>query len=232
MYERCGPLPKSKQPQSGIAKRRKSALTENSADYAVKRAELLRVAAEVFRSKGYAAATLNDVAAELGTDRASLYYYVGSKEELFRECIVGPVVTNLARAEAIAAQHLPPKERLQALITMLIESQVEHYPDMYVYMQEDLGRVGSPLAEEMAANTHKMERYFLDAIAEGVADGSFRSDLSTTLIANSLFGMTQWTYRWYVPGVSRYSAQDLIHVFSEVLFGGIDNPKPKKRVRK
>ncbi|OZE22884.1 TetR/AcrR family transcriptional regulator [Rhodococcus sp. 05-2254-6] len=214
----------AKSPVSGIAKRRKSALTENSADYSAKRAGLLRVAAEVFREKGYAAASLNDVAAAYGTDRASLYYYVGSKEELFQECITSTVVTNLSRADEIVAKKLRPRETLEALIAMLLASQVEHYPYMYVYMQEDWGRVSSldsKWAQEMVDNTHKIEKYFLDAIALGVADGTFRPDLSNTLIANSIFGMTQWTHRWFVPGKSRYSAEDLSRVFSAIFFDGI-----------
>ncbi len=73
----------------------------------------------------------------------------------------------------------------------------------------------------MVEHTHRLERVFLDIIAEGVAAGLFRDDLSNTLIANSLFGMTQWTHRWFVPGKSKYSADDLIRVFSAILFEGI-----------
>src|ERR1700712_5008466 len=94
---------------SRISQRRSAALTEGGADYSAKRAELIRVAAIVFREKGYAAATLNDVAALFGTDRASLYYYVASKEELFQECISGIVSANIANLEIAAASDLSPK---------------------------------------------------------------------------------------------------------------------------
>jgi TetR/AcrR family transcriptional regulator, cholesterol catabolism regulator len=212
---------------SRIAQRRSAALLEGGPDYSAKRAELIRVAAEVFRAKGYAAATLNDVAAVFGTDRASLYYYVGSKEELFQACITDSVQTNIARSSEIAAMDIPPREKLERLIALIIHSQVEHYPYMYVYIQEDMRQVASQdalWAQEMVDQTHQLERHFLEVIAQGVADGSFRSDLSTTLIANSLFGMTQWTHRWFVPGKSKYSADDLIRSFSTILFQGIDNP--------
>lgn len=212
---------------SRIAQRRSAALLEGGADYSAKRTELIRVAAEVFREKGYAAATLNDVAAVFGTDRASLYYYVGSKEELFQECITDAVRTNIARAGEIVAEPLSAREKLERLIALIIHSQVEHYPYMYVYIQEDMRQVASQdasWAQDMVEQTHQLERQFLDVIAEGVADGSFRSDLSNTLIANSLFGMTQWTHRWFVPGKSKYSPEDLIRIFTAILFQGIDNP--------
>jgi TetR/AcrR family transcriptional regulator, cholesterol catabolism regulator len=212
---------------SQMGRRRAAARSQSAPDYNAKRAEMVRAAADVFREKGFAEAKLIDVASRIGTDRASVYYYFGSKEELFQECITETVVINLRRAKEITSRDIPPREKLQQLVAMLVSSQVEHYPYMYVYMQEDMARVGNQdakWAKTMVRNTHRMERYFLDVIAEGVEDGSFRSDLSVTLIANSIFGMTQWTHRWWVPGESRYSAEDLIRVFTAVLLEGIDEP--------
>lgn len=209
---------------SRISQRRSAALSEGGADYSAKRTELIRVAAEVFREKGYASATLNDIASVFGTDRASLYYYVGSKEELFQECIADSVSSSTAKAAAIAVKPISPRDKLKELIELIINSQVEHYPYMYVYIQEDMRQVASQdalWAQRMVEHTHRLERFFIDTIAEGVADGTFRADLSNTLIANSLFGMTQWTHRWFVPGKSKYSAEDLIRVFSAVFFEGI-----------
>ena len=163
-----------------IGKRRCAALQDRRrADYAAKRAELVKVAADVFRRKGYAAATLNDIAVAFGTDRASLYYYVSSKEELFQECIKGITGTNLERAEAIAAEETSPRDRIRALVTMLIRSQVEHYPYMYLYIGEDMARIHSneaAWAGQMVEITRRIERIFLDAIEEGKAKGEFRED--------------------------------------------------------
>jgi AcrR family transcriptional regulator len=202
-------------------------LAEGGADYNARRQELIRIAAGVFRDKGYAASTLHDIASVLGTDRASLYYYVGSKEELFQACISEAVTANIARADEIAAAGFNPRERLVQLIELLITSQVEHYPYLYVYIQEDMRRVASqeaPWATEMVGHTRRFERYFTEAIADGVRAGIFREGLSTTLVANTLFGMTQWTHRWFVPG-ERYSGQDLIDTFVEIFFSGLDAPR-------
>jgi len=209
---------------SRISQRRSTARAEGGADYAQKRAQLVRAAADVFREKGYAAATLNDVAERVGADRATLYYYVGSKEDLFQECVTASIENNVAAAEEIVARPISSREKLFELISTLINSQVEHYPYQYVYIQEDMRQVESQdarWAQTMVGHTRRLERLFLDVIAEGVASHEFRADLSNTLIANTLFGMTQWTHRWYVPGTSKYSADELIRVFSSILFEGI-----------
>src|SRR5947209_7217760 len=97
---------KTQQPatSSGIASRRKAAMADGSESYQMRRQEIVRVAAGVFEEKGYEAATLNDIADRLGTDRASLYYYVGSKEELLHEIVHSVLADNVAAAERIAAQ--------------------------------------------------------------------------------------------------------------------------------
>src|SRR5882724_10063541 len=64
--------------QSGISRRRAAALAEGGAAYAERRAEISATAARSFREKGVRGASLADVAESLGTDRASLYYYIGS----------------------------------------------------------------------------------------------------------------------------------------------------------
>jgi TetR/AcrR family transcriptional regulator, cholesterol catabolism regulator len=159
----------------------------------------------------------------MGVDRASLYYYIASKEELFQEAITALVLGNIDKAAVISAEALGPREKLEKLVALVINSHVEHYPYMYVYIQEDMRRVGdqdAAWAVEMVAATHRLERYFMDAIDEGVAIGEFRSGQSTTLVANALFGMMLWTHRWYHPG-SRYSAQELIDTFTSLFFSGI-----------
>jgi AcrR family transcriptional regulator len=211
---------------SRIARRRSAALAEGGRDYSARRLELIRVAADVFRAKGYAASTLHDIASELGTDRASLYYYVASKEELFQACISQAVGANIERAREIAGSGLNPRDRLVRLIELLINSQVEHYPYLYVYIQEDMRRVAgeeAAWAVDMVEQTHRFERYFTEAVDDGVRAGMFRDGLSTALVANTLFGMTQWTHRWFVPG-GRYTAQDLIDTFVAIFFSGLDAP--------
>lgn len=210
--------------KSRISQRRSAALTEGGADYSAKRAELIRVAATVFREKGYAAATLNDIAAVFGTDRASLYYYVGSKEELFQAAVTGLVQANLERAEAIAASDLSPRAKLRGLVETIMQSQVDHYPYMHVYIQEDMRQVPTQdalWATQMVEFTHRMEACFITAIEEGVKSGAFRSDVPSTLLANSLFGMMMWTHRWFVPG-RKYTADDIVDAFDKVFFEGVE----------
>lgn len=176
----------------------------------------------VFQEKGYAAATLHDIAERFGTDRASLYYYVGSKEELLHECIAQVLDANLAEGERIQAGEGSPRSKLSELITITMRSFEEHYPYAFVYMQESMHNISSrdsDWAADVVDKTHRYERLVQGFLEDGIHDGSIRSDLPTGLLANCLYGMMNWTHRWFTPG-GQWMAQDLANAFLAVFFDG------------
>ena len=211
-------------PKSGISRRRTAALTEGGADYAAKRDNLIRVAANLFREKGYRATTLNDIAQQAGLDRATVYYYFSSKEECFREAVSGILDDNLAEAELLARTNgMDSRDKLTRLIQRLMTSYEQNYPQMYVYIQQDMHKVAdqtTPWAKQMASQTHRFEKAVIALISEGVKRGSLRKDVPVDLIANSIFGMLNWTHRWHKPG-GKHSAIEIADAFGKIFFEGV-----------
>jgi AcrR family transcriptional regulator len=208
---------------SRISQRRKAAIAEGGAEYATKRAKLIETAAMVFREKGYTAATLNDVAERFGTDRASLYYYVGSKEELLHECISTVLDANLEQGRKVAKGPGTIRDKLSELVTLTIRSYEEHYPYAFVYIQEDMNHIASRSTEwagALVSKTHKFEKLVFDLVNEGIKSGELRPDIPTGLVTNSLFGMMNWTHRWFVPGRSKHDAEELAQAFLAIFFDG------------
>jgi len=219
--------PRAEAGESRIGRRRQAALDDGNEGYKTKREELFRVAATIFKEKGYEAATLNDIAERIGSDRASLYYYVSGKEELFREVVRGVLDGNVAEAERILRLDADPSEKLRLLVEQLVASYEHHYPYMYVYIQEDMQRVSSEhseWAQKMVRQTHRFERATIKIIAEGVEDGTFRGDVPVSLAANALFGMVNWTHRWFKPG-RQPNAPQVADAFWKVFYEGMLAPR-------
>ena len=210
-------------PQSGIGKRRLAARTDGNEDYRARRQELVRVAATVFKEKGYEAATLNDIASRFGADRASLYYYVGSKQELFQEAVRGVLDANVAEAERILRLEGDARHKLELLVRQLISSYEENYPYIYVYIQEDMRKVASektPWAGQMTRQTRRLESITVQLVNQGIAEGAFRDDIRVDLATNALFGMLNWTHRWFKPG-RQLSAGEMTEAFCAIFFDGM-----------
>src|SRR5689334_2023135 len=98
---------------SGIGRRRAAARDGKNRAYTLRRAEIVNAAAEVFKERGYQGTSLADIAEAAGTERASLYYYVSSKEELLDEVVTDVVKANLVVAETIRDASGPAPAKLR-----------------------------------------------------------------------------------------------------------------------
>ena len=193
-----------------------------------KREELVEIAGRQVKANGFRATTLAEIGHKAGMDRATVYYYFGSKEELFRECVRLSVDANIAECERIAADDsLGAKERLRAVIIQLMLAYDRYYPHMYVYIQEEMERIASEKsdwAQQIMTQTRTYERIVLSLISELMKKGELRDDIAVSIAANAIFGMLNWTHRWYQPG-GPHSAEEIADGFCKIFFGGLDASK-------
>jgi AcrR family transcriptional regulator len=218
---------------SSIASRRAAAAASaaDSPAYQERRDAIRAAAGRVFHRKGFAATKLTDVAEEAGMDRASLYYYIGSKEQLFREVVSDAAVANIEEAERIAADDLPVPEKLASLIESLMTSFERHYPFLYVLVQEDFQKLNhSDVADDEWRSVLREwnERYFnavKSIVANGLRSGELTSPLPPGIIANTLIGMVDSTQMWFQPNGVMDAGEIAAGMAQMVLGGLVARPK-------
>jgi TetR/AcrR family transcriptional regulator, cholesterol catabolism regulator len=209
---------------SEIGRRRGKALKKGSVAYQEKRSEIAAAAAQVFNQKGYSATSLADVAEALGMDRATLYYYVSNKQELFDEVVREASEKNIAAAEAARASDDPPLEKLRIVVTELMASYAANYPLLYVYLRENLSHVEPDRTEwskYMRNLSHRFEDAVIAIVQEGIDNGSIRPLASARVLAFGVIGMVGWTNRWFVPDRSPESADVIGTAFAEIVLKGL-----------
>lgn len=210
---------------SGIGRRRAAARDEGGAAYQERRSGIVRAAAEVFKKNGFRGTKLSDVAEAMGMDRASLYYYVGSKEELFHEVVGGAVEANAAAAQEILAGPGAAPEKLRRLITSLMISYAEAYPFLYVYIQENLGTVSrdrSQWARDMRRHNKTYENAVVAIVQSGIDEGTLHTDTQAWVIAYGIIGMVAWSNRWFNPNESEVSAEEIGSAYADALLRGLE----------
>jgi AcrR family transcriptional regulator len=210
---------------SNIGRRRASALLQDAATYTRRRREIVEVAAQLFKRNGYARTSLNDVAAELESDRATIYYYFANKKELLHEVVRDVVVQTAKDAMVIRKSNDPPPVKLRKLLVALMGSYAANFPYQYVYIQEGLA-VKSHGDGHLFKLGQQYERCLMDIIAEGLADGSFRSESDPKIIAFGILGSLNWTHRWFNPA-GRLTSDQVADSFAELFLRGLA-PQGKK----
>ncbi len=208
---------------SGIGRRRALARREGNARWLERREQVLTAAADVFRAKGYQAASISDIAARLGSDRANVYYYFASKQEIFLALVAHAVESNVADVEAAASTAGSPTERLRQVIEALAASYHQHYPYLHLYVQEDMRRLdpdGSDAEKHLRDCGRRYDAALLTITREGVRSGEFRSDIDPQMLKFAVLGAVNWTHRWFTPGGPMTGTQ-VGRAFSDIFLRGV-----------
>lgn len=173
----------------------------------------------VFRREGFARARLEDVAAEVGVNRASLYYYVGTKEELLIALVEQPAYEMTRHCREALEADLPADEKLRQALRAFIQD-VQTYPELFLLFSESQHLATIPEAAPIIDNADAYGKALLAIIEEGVAANVFRSDLDPRLVMLGILGMHNWIHRWYVPG-GRNTLEEIGDVFATMVLTGL-----------
>ena len=154
---------------------------------------ILAGAAEAFSERGFAATSMRDIARRTGTSPGTIYYHFDSKEGILRELICGNfrrVIDSLDQRLQDAAD---PAGRLAVFIDNHIRFFAGHLAEMRVMSHELDTLHGVAGAEVERLRDEYLERAI--AILSRLRPEITRADLR--LDALCLFGMLNWTYRWF-----------------------------------
>ena len=216
-----------RQKNTSVIDKRRAAAESDPAAYVAKRREIADAAVRVFDRMGFQRASISAVAQEMKTDRSTLYYYINSKEDLFDEVVRTVVERNLELVLKISRSKVQPRRKLRDMIGALMTSYGEHYPLFYIYIRENLSQVSdarSGWSAEMRELNQRTTEAMIAVIEEGYADGSFRKIGSSRVVAYGIFGVIGWTHRWFRPGNSDVSAEEIGKTYAEMVLSGLESP--------
>jgi AcrR family transcriptional regulator len=212
------PIPATRQ-ESDNARRRHDRRSADRRASNERWRSILGGAAEVFRRDGFGRARLEDVAAEVGINRASLYYYVGTKEELLIALIEEPAREMTRHCREALQSEGPADVKLRRALRHYVDDLQDH-PELFLLFSESQAIAAIPGADGIKSNADAYGRALLAIIEEGVATGVFRGDLEPRLVMRGVLGMHNWIHRWYVPG-GGWSLTQIGDVFAELALSGL-----------
>jgi AcrR family transcriptional regulator len=188
--------------------------------------ELLAAALDLFVERGYAATRLDDVAAQAGVSKGTLYLYFANKEDLFKAVVRENVVPVLGEAEAIVSGFEGPTADLfrrimlawwerfgstkAAGITKLIMAESCNFPEVATFYYEEVITRAKSLVTAM--------------LARGVARGEFRPlDIAhaVDVVIAPMIMLMMWKHSFGACSVDPIDPHQYLECYSDLLLQGL-----------
>ena len=208
----------------------RAAQPTRSTRFSKQRERIIQRAAETFGRKGFHATTLDDIAAELGVTKASLYYYFANKEELLYAVHLMSMEDHLDRLNRILEEHpdASPTEKLELAISEHLKLLASKYEGAFLLQQEYELEEGH--RKHVLELRNKYERKFLDIIHEGVRKHLFRAK-DERITVFMIFGTINWFLRWYRSD-GRLTVEEIARAFVDsIFFGLLSGPAKEAKIR-
>ncbi len=170
---------------------------------AVPMADLRRLAldhaARLFRTQGYAAVTMRDIAAACEVKAGSLYYHFASKEQIVAEVLdIGvDLVFAWVRHRTDA---LPAGAALPLRLRTAIAAHLDTLMGQSDYIGANIrifNHVPDRVRTEALAHRQLYEAWWQELLDQGARDGAFLPGTDLGLIRLFLMGAMNWSLEWH-----------------------------------
>ncbi|MCV2420950.1 TetR/AcrR family transcriptional regulator [Paucibacter sp. DJ2R-2] len=170
--------------------------------------------------KGFDLMTVDEVVADVGIAKASLYKHFSSKEELAAAAMVRVLDLALAEVERLLQQPAAPLEQLRAVARWTMQVQLAGE-------MPSLPSQNSTLRAALVAHKGYMDRLLRlsDLLGEwieaGQADGSLRAELPPEVLLYTLFARACDPVLGLLKAAGQYSDAQIIDILLLSCFGGL-----------
>lgn len=162
------------------------------------RGRILAAAVGIFSRRGYRATSMNEIAAEVGLSKPTLYHYVRSKEELLVRIYEEVLDESLRSAREIVATAPTSLEAVRRLVVERVAYTCEHQELLKICFEEE-----SALPDELAESILRRRRAFSDvvlaAVTSHLAETGVTLPMSPMAYVNTCLGAANWLYKWFDP---------------------------------
>jgi AcrR family transcriptional regulator len=182
-----------------------------------RKAEIIHVAARLFRERGYSAVTMRDLATDLGIKAASLYNHISSKQQILNEIIFGIAEEFTDGIEDISEMEVNAKEKLKAVVAQHITLTSEN-PYGMAALNNDWMHLEDKL-EYYLQLRNQYEKRFREIVLEGQQSGDLKN-VSHEILLFSILSTLRNLYLW-IPKKDDLKKEKLIEDLSEILLQGV-----------
>jgi len=160
---------------------------------------ILSTAAEMFARRGLRATTVRGIADAVGVLSGSLYHHFPSKDAIFHEVLIRYLDAIRTRYAVVLESGKDPADCLHDLVVTSLEVAEEQPHATAIYQNEAQYLREMPGFRAIQSAAGEIQQAWLQVIAAGVADGSFRGDIPPRVFYRLLRDAVWLSVRWHRP---------------------------------
>jgi len=183
-----------------------------------KKDQILDTAANLIMESGFDAMTVRDLARAVGVAQSTLYYYVGSKQQLLHVVVTSFVDDMIGRLEAVVESHNDPARMLRDFIFVMLDLAAHRRARMNAWLRERRALPSAAWPEIHAKRDH-IDYLLQTVLVSGEQQGIWRPfPLPTARLA--IFGIVSWALEWLdLEGPK--SVEQLAGEFADLVLHGL-----------
>jgi TetR/AcrR family transcriptional regulator, cholesterol catabolism regulator len=156
-----------------------------------------RAALRLFYSRGFEGTGIRKIAEQAGISVASLYHYVGTKEDLLEQIMLESMTDLLTPAQALAEAVSEPGERIADLVALHVQRHAQHR-QLCLVGDTEIRSLSPGRRARVMALRDAYQAIWEQAIASGVEAGEIAVP-DVKLATFALLQMCTGVAHWYTP---------------------------------
>jgi len=182
-----------------VDKHPKGSITRARAvDHDLKRRAILSRCARLFAERGYARTSMSELASTCALSKARFHHYYQNKEQLLYDLLKAHFIELEEAVKAADAPGVAPVERLRGLVAALLAA-YEGADALHKVRMEALSALSMPRRQELKAYERRLVDLFASALRD-INPALAKGNRLLRPVTMSLFGIVNWSYRWFRPG--------------------------------
>lgn len=164
--------------------------------------QIVEAATQLFRQKGFASTSMQDVSDAVGLLKGSLYYYIDSKEDLLFRILRGLHVDGEDIVASVDFDSKNPLEELHKYLKQATTFAALNSDRLAIFLR-DFHYVPAERQREIISEREMYSRTVRNLVASCKAAGLTDPDLDVSLASTLISGAVSSTHEWFKPNGRR-----------------------------